>query len=225
MKWRVAEKKILFMNKLMMKGNKNLARLAVIEEGRLNSEGRMKGGITDEINHLTLQLGCGYPVTGPVSKEDVKRSIRRRVKYENTMKMLECKKVCDRVEMENVMRMGEENSYMKRMPLAKSRVMFRYRARCIKGVKYNTKSSHTDLSCRLCRGPSIESQEHLLRCEGTSFERRGLDLQEEQDFVIFWLRVTTKLSRLQDKRLSPGSTCDVPSPYCLVVIMQILINK
>ena len=211
MKWRVAEKKIMFVNKLMMKGNKNLARLAVIEEGRLSSEWRMKGGITDEIFGFCLELGCGYPVTGPVSKEDVKMKIRRRVKYENEMKMFDCKKVCDRVETENVLEMGEENSYMKRLPLTKSRVMFRYRARCIRGVKYNTKSSHTDLSCRLCQGPSIENQEHLLICEGMSFERRGLDLQREQDFVIFWLRVTAKLSKLQDKRLSPGSTCDAPS--------------
>ena len=212
MKWRVAEKKILFVNKLMMKGNQNLARWAVMEEGSLSGKRLMKGGITEEISSLCFVLGCDYPVTGPVSKEDVKMKIRRRVTYETKMKMLECKKVRDRVETENVLKMGEENSYMERMPLTKSRVMFRYRARCIRGVKYNTKSSHTNLSCRLCQGPSIENQEHLLTCEGTSFERRGLDLQREQDFVIFWLRVTTKLSRLQDKRLSPGYTCDGPSP-------------
>ena len=129
--------------------------------------------------------------------------------------MLDCKKVCDRIETENMMEMGEENSYMKRLPLAKSRVMFRYRARCIKGVKYNTKNSHTDLSCRLCQGPSIENQEHLLICEGTSFERRGLDLQKEQDFVLFWMRVSTRLSKLQDKRLSPRSTCDIPNILAL----------
>ena len=33
----------------------------------------------------------------------------------------------------------------------------------------------------------------------------------EQNFVIFWLRVTAKLSKLQDKRLSPGFTYDVPN--------------
>ena len=75
----------------------------------------------------------------------------------------------------------------------------------IKGVKNNTKNSHTDLSCKLCQGPSIENQEYLLTCEGARFERSGQDLQKEQDFVIFWL------SKLQDKRLSPGSTCDVPN--------------
>ena len=128
--------------------------------------------ITDELFGFTLESGCGYPVTGPVSKEDVKRTIRRRVTYEIKMKMFECKKVRDRVETKNVLEMGEENSYMKRLPLTKSRVMFRYRARCIRGVKYNTKSSHTDLSCRLCQGPSIENQEHLLTCEGTPSHMR-----------------------------------------------------
>ena len=47
--------------------------------------------------------------------------------------------------------------------------------------------------------------------------RRGLDLQKEQDFVLFWLRVTTRLSKLQDKRLSPGSTCDVPNIPVIVI--------
>ena len=32
----------------------------------------------------------------------------------------------------------------------------------------------------------------------------------DHDFVILWLRVTAKLSKLQGKRLSPGSTCYVP---------------
>ena len=31
------------------------------------------------------------------------------------------------------------------------------------------------------------------------------------DFVIIWLRVTAKLSKLQDKRQSPGSTRDIPN--------------
>ena len=67
------------------------------------------------------------------------------------------------------------------------------------------------ISGLFCRSVTQSNQEHLLTCEGMSFERRGLDLQKEQDFVQFWLRVTANLSKLQDKRLSLGSTCDAPN--------------
>ena len=117
------------------------------------------------------------------------------MKYENKMKMLNSKKVKDRIVIENEDEKNE-TSYMKRLPLVMARVMFRFRARCIQGVKYNTKSSHQDLSCRLCLGP-IETQEHLLSCAGTGFERRGLIYDREVDFIKFWQRITIKLQCLR----------------------------
>ena len=70
---------------------------------------------------------------------------------------------------------GEKSSYLDRLPLHLTRVMFRFRARAIKGVKHNTKGSHANLDCRLCLGPP-ETQEHLQECHGAGFERRGLEL-------------------------------------------------
>ena len=72
------------------------------------------------------------------------------------------------------------------------RFMFRFRARAIKGVKYNTKGSYTKLDCRLCLGPP-ETQEHLQECPGAGFERRGLKLEEEVDLITFWRRISVKL--------------------------------
>ena len=34
------------------------------------------------------------------------------------------------------------------------------------------------MGCRLCSQDSDETQEHLQLCEGTKFERRGLDLSD-----------------------------------------------
>ena len=65
--------------------------------------------------------------------------------------------------------------------------MFRFRARAIKGEKYNTKGSHGKLDCRLCLGPP-ETQEHLQECPGVWNERRGLLLDRGSDNVLAVLR-------------------------------------
>ena len=70
---------------------------------------------------------------------------------------------------------------------------FRFRARAIKGVKYNTtKGSHDKLDCQLCLGPP-ETQEHLLECPGAWYERSGLVLDREEDLITFWRRIPVKL--------------------------------
>ena len=68
----------------------------------------------------------------------------------------------------------DDNNYLNFLPLHSSRLWFRYRARAIKGVKYNCKGSFSDLSCRFCDKKETETQEHLESCEGKSYERRGL---------------------------------------------------
>ena len=70
----------------------------------------------------------------------------------------------------------------------------RVRARSIKGVKVNNKRSFVNLSCRFCDDGSQESQEHLETCGGCVFERRNLDMTRWKGQVIFWRRMTAKLS-------------------------------
>ena len=77
-----------------------------------------------------------------------------KVFFENRQRMLESRKVRDRLDDEETFGLErEKSSYLDRLPLHLTRVMFRFRARAIKGVKYNTKGSHTKLDCRLCLGP------------------------------------------------------------------------
>ena len=42
---------------------------------------------------------------------------------------------------------------------------------------------------RLCSLDSDETQEHLQLCEGTKFERRGLDLSDWRGLLDFWRRM------------------------------------
>ena len=119
--------------------------------------------------------------------------MKRKVHFENRQRMLESRKVRDRLDDEETLGAErEKTSYLDRLPLYLSRVMFRLRARAIKGVKYNTKGSHTKLDCRLCLGP-LETQEHLQECPGAGIERRGLKLEEEVDLITFWRRMSVKL--------------------------------
>ena len=195
MKWRVAIKKISFVKKIMKQDVNNIARQALVEEGRLQAIGMGFSGLASETNKLCMELSipttvCHYKV---VSKQDIKEAVKRKVYYENRQRMLESRKVRDRLDEEVTVGLErEKSSYLDRLPLHLTRVMFRFRARAIKGVKYNTKGSHAKLDCRLCLGPP-ETQEHLQECHGAGFERRGLQLEREVDLATFWRRISVKL--------------------------------
>ena len=77
-----------------------------------------------------------------------------------------------------------------------NRIWMRVRARMMKGVKMNHKSSHTnDLSCSFCKGPKEESQEHLEGdCPGCEFERRNLKMHTWRGKLIFWRRMKTMIN-------------------------------
>ena len=62
--------------------------------------------------------------------------MQRRVNSNNRENMLESKKRRDRLDEEETFGLErEKTSYLDRLPLYMSRVMFRFRARSIKGVK------------------------------------------------------------------------------------------
>ena len=131
--------------------------------------------------------------TNQNSSKNIKVAVQRKVFFENRQRMLESRKVRDRLDdEENFSLERKKSSYLDRLPLHLTRVMFRFRARAIKGVKYNTKGSHAKLDCRLCLGPP-ETQEHLQECHGAWFERRGLELEREVDLITFWRRISVKL--------------------------------
>ena len=89
------------------------------------------------------------------------------------------------------------NSYLNKMSLHTARVWIRVRAYAIKGVKMNQKRSFKDdLNCRFCNTNVPETQEHLEICAGMEFERWRLDLTVREGQLMFWRRVTVKLSSL-----------------------------
>ena len=121
--------------------------------------------------------------------------------------MLEGKKVRDRVDEDS------DKSYLDHMTLQDSRIWIRIRARSIKGVKYNNKSSFKDsLNCRFCTEDIQETQEHLQECRGTGYERRNLPLEDPNNWkavLIFWKRMTARIAAVtKDGTLTRGLGSD-----------------
>ena len=102
--------------------------------------------------------------------------------------MEESKKVRDRLTFN-----PDDNSYIKCLSLPQTRVWFRYRARAIANVKGNFRHSHADMSCDLCTSNEEMNQEHLETCEGTGYERRGLNMMNWKGVLDFWRRMTSRL--------------------------------
>ena len=95
---------------------------------------------------------------------------------------------------------------MTQRTLNNSRLWMRVRARIMKGIKMNHKSSHLDnLSCSVCNGPMDESQKHLEEeCPGCDFERRNLKMHTLRGRQLFWRRMKAKIEEKSKKKKGAG---------------------
>ena len=94
-----------------------------------------------------------------------------------------------------------ERDYIKRMSLRDTRTWFRQRSRMTLRIKANRSSQFKNqMGCRYCEEDvRIETQEHLEKCEGLTYEQRNLNMDEERGKLIFWRRMAPKLKKLDDK--------------------------
>ena len=183
MKYRVAQKKLLFFNKLKLKSDDSLCKKVVFNE----IEKGIKG-LGYECIKLCEELNLPNITSNTISKHEIKRAIAQLICQTNKAEMEKSTKCSDRL---------TDNTYLACLPLSMSRLWIRYRARCIPGVKVNVKRSHKDLSCRFCDSKAEETQEHLEACKGTEHERRGLagvSRGDWRDLLQFWRRMVKKLT-------------------------------
>ena len=182
MKWRIIQKKLLFIRKVMHeKKSTSLVRRVIMEEIITGIK-----GLGVECRNACEELEIPNVVIFDLPPWQIKTRINEIIKEEAKEAMLNSSKVADRVT-DN----PEDNRYIEKMTLANCRIWIRYRARSIKGVKINLKGSYKDnLRCRLCTANVHESQEHLEMCEGTANERRGLgglEVGNWRDKLVFWI--------------------------------------
>ena len=187
MNWRVAYKKLVFVQKIMCKDENNIAKKVIQEEISTGIK-----GLAHECRQICLDLGLSDITNTFLTKSKLKSAIFFQMNEEALKDMTNSSKVSDRLT-EN----PEDNTYIHCMSLPQSRIWFRYRARAIAGVKANFKASFKgDLRCRFCKSGSTETQEHLEVCGGTEYERRGLEMSEWRGVLIFWTRMTAKFAKL-----------------------------
>ena len=147
-------------------------------------------GLATECGQIAREIGLENLMIYQYSKKDIKEAVKTAMKKEFLQEMQSSVKVSDRLSDD-----PEDNSYINKMSLPKVRVWIRYRARATAGVKGNFRHSHVNnMRCRLCSQDSDETQEHLQLCEGTRFERRGLDLSDWRGLLDFWRRMKFKMA-------------------------------
>ena len=187
MKCRIWRMKIIKILRLMKKDNDYITKQAIEQEKVLGFN-----GLYHESKTACEELGMPDLLESNVSKQQIKQLCMEKSRTECKQKMLEGKKVRDRVDDDS------EKSYLEYMTLQDSRIWIRIRARSIKGVKYNNKSSFKDsLNCRFCSEDIHETQEHLQECSGTWYERRNLSLEDSNNWkavLQFWRRMTAKIA-------------------------------
>ena len=147
MKWRVAERKLNFVNKIMARENSNITKKVIMSEVLLEDMQNVTiKGLAHECKSLSEELSIPNVVFNRVNKSTIKQATEAIDKKEKRTDMENSKKVGDRLT-DN----PKDNTYLSEMSLLRSRIWIRHRARMLKGVKYNIKRSYKDLSCRFCK--------------------------------------------------------------------------
>ena len=190
MKWRIAYKKLVFLQKILGKDPSNICKKAILEEVSNGIH-----GLAYECSQICRELELPDIMGTFANKNRIKSSIFLKMNEKALEDMRNSNKVSDRLT-DN----PQDNTYIHCLSLPQTRIWIRYRARAIAGVKANFKQSHRDLSCRFCSTGSPENQEHLEICGGTEYERRGLDMSRWRGILTFWRRMTMKLMEAPVKK-------------------------
>ena len=195
MKWRIAQRKLIFVNRIMAKPVNNITRKVLMQETIYKIK-----GLATESRSLCLSLGLPSVMATEVTKNEIKQAIKAKIREECLKRMQEGSKSKDRMDLN-----PDETQYLQRLSLSNCRVYFRYRSRCIALVKMNQKGNKPSesLTCRFCADNVQESQEHLEMCTGTEFERRGVRISEVMGRVIFWRRMMKKMMQKTATVTSP----------------------
>ena len=184
MEWRIKERKLNFVRQILLTDNSNIAKNILLQEMEIEIN-----GLGHECNTICNEINIPEIMNNSLSKRQIKNAIQEFISARTKEMMLASKKVADRISDDS-----HQITYLDRMGLTFSRMMIRYRARAIKGVKANCKRSwKNDLNCRFCNNTVIEDQEHLEVCTGLSWERRRLKMDTEVGKIIFFRRAKRKL--------------------------------
>ena len=90
----------------------------------------------------------------------------------------------------------QEQGYMKEKAMDNARMAFRIRTKMVKSIKMNFKNMYrSNLKCEECEMEELETQDHVMECQGWRKERGDLDLLTMRGKVEFFKRILMKKMR------------------------------
>ena len=173
-KWRIAQKKLLFLHRIMMKDIRNITKQILYEEVIRGIK-----GLAYECSLLCEEIGIQNIMFFETTEAAIKDAVRRKMNEEALTEMTSKSKVSDRIS-DN----PRDNSYILELSLPESRVWIRYRGRAISGVKCNFKNSHkNNLECRFC--PRSQHKSDLNESQEFSDQNQRDPDEMEELFSVF----------------------------------------
>ena len=187
MKWRIIQKKLIFMNHVMHLDEGSLARQ--IQEVQ---EKKNLPGLTQECKELisSLKLPCIFTEKMPKPKWKilVKASVEEANEEEIRDAMKGYKKLRNRKIIADEYGLKE---YTKELSLYESRTIFKHRTSMTQFVKLNYKGTpkyrQQGWKCDECL--CLDSEDHLLWCGGYENLRTGLDLENYKQLSLYLHRI------------------------------------
>ena len=144
MRWRVAERKLRFLCKLLDKDWNNIAKNAVLNKVLLGFN-----GLAYECKISSEKTGLPNVMYNNVTKVNIKLAIEK-VDFQKVKEEMQNSTKCRDRLMDNPL----DNSYLSYIPLPFCRIWMRYRGRSIAVLMANMKSTYRrrgrNLDCRFC---------------------------------------------------------------------------
>ena len=195
MKYRIIEKKLIFLNDIVTKSEGNLARQMLMIQSKAKFPGLVTEGMK-MIKDLKLPNPLESKIENKTWKKMVKEAVLKANEGELREEILKLKKLA-KGEMSKE-KFGVKE-YIQKLNLSEGRTKFQIRAKMVQCVKFNyrrDKSFANDLwKCNFCR--KMDSQAHILICGKYQSLREGKNLKSDSDLAKYVQQVIK--SRIEEE--------------------------
>ena len=195
MKWRVWTAKILLVMRIKQQDTSSLCR-------QIYEEGRTRGwpGLGEEVSEICREIGIPDANEVLVSKSEVKKAIHQH-HYTDLKKELSQSKKLDNIRNEDF---SEVQTYFNCKSVENGRMSFKVRSQMVPDIPGNFKNKfkrkvggEDGLICSYCAEQQVMTQGHCLECPAWVDIRKGLDLTNIADLVIFFRKMLAERSSME----------------------------
>ena len=159
MKWRINNKKIMLLHKIMNRGEDNIVKKIISGQVRMNMENCWAEDVKITLNELNLEVGSLVILSSSEAKKKVKILINNKMYNEAINKIKSMKKL----RFVNCNKEFEGNKNIIKLSVDDVSKFIKIKLNMLQ-LKENYKNKEVDTICRSCRETN-ETTEHLLSCK------------------------------------------------------------